>query len=338
MKKQIKKPTRKTSRKKAQRFPKITHFARFVPAIVISIFATYLWAQPFLVGFSGSGEDVLSYATNTSPAGLLSATNAQRTAGGVGSLKANSKLASAAQAKAADMVARDYWAHVTPDGKQPWVFITNAGYQYLAAGENLAYGFLSSGDTITGWMNSPSHRTNLMNSDFTEVGFGMANSADFVDSGQQTVVVAMYGKPQSAEPPALAAGPTKPSKPAPKPKPVEITPAKTVEEDTEVAQPVEEPISEPIAVDEDEHVVQAAQTKVNRVQLMTGGNLAWSATFVALAVTATFLLWIIHKGVNVRRWLRDGEHFITHHIHLDFTVLALIYLGTVLLTGSGVIR
>src|SRR5690606_21065737 len=115
-----------------------------------------LWVQPFIINLAKTdGAGVLAYATNTSPAGLLSATNSQRTSGGLGTLSADSQLTSAAQAKANDMVTRDYWSHVTPDGKQPWTFITAAGYQYASAGENLAYGFLSSGDTIAGWMNSP---------------------------------------------------------------------------------------------------------------------------------------------------------------------------------------
>src|SRR5690606_1752560 len=89
---------------------------------------------------------------------------------------------------------------------EPWVFINNAGYNYLRAGENLAYGFATSGDTISGWMNSPTHRNNMLDTAFVEVGFGFANSENFNDSGPETVVVAMYAKPQ-----VLSAGSTVPA-------------------------------------------------------------------------------------------------------------------------------
>lgn len=347
MKKQNKKLSRKTPVKR--KYPKIVHFARFVPALIISIFASYLWAQPYVANITDpNSNDVLAYATNTSPAGLLSATNTQRINGGVGALTANSKLASAAQAKANDMVARDYWSHVTPDGKQPWAFITAAGYQYVSAGENLAYGFLTSGDTITGWMNSPSHRENLMNGKFTEVGFGIANSANFVGNGKQTIVVAMYAKPQSAAPPTKSPGPAAQSKPASKPKPIQnAEPAPTVESNKSVEEkkndkeePKEEKIEEePIAVaDTTTPPTTAAPTKVSRVQLLTGGSAIWSATFVILGVCAIALLWMIHKGVRIGKWLKSSEKFVIKHLHLDLTVIAIVYLGIVLLSSSGTIR
>src|SRR5688572_2387519 len=75
---------------------------------------------------------VLSYATDTSPNGLLTCTNTERTGAGVGGVALDGQLAQAAQAKADDMAARNYWSHNTPDGKEPWVFVKNAGYNYQA--------------------------------------------------------------------------------------------------------------------------------------------------------------------------------------------------------------
>jgi uncharacterized protein YkwD len=341
MKKQNKKTTRKvTSRHK---FPKITHFASFLPALIIGVFSSYLWAQPYVSSLSRSdSQGVLAYATNISPSGLLSATNTRRINEGIDSLASDSQLASAAQAKANDMVARDYWSHVTPDGKQPWTFISAAGYQYSTAGENLAYGFLSSGDTITGWMNSSSHRANMLNDAFTEVGFGIANSPDYVGNGQQTVVVAMYAKPQSAVASVQSPAPTVQNKPTPKP----VEKPKVQEPEVKIApEPVEEEASqedsdkEPIAVaDTSIPPSTAAPAQVSRIQLLTGGGAIWSATFVALAVSAAGILWMIHKGFHFSRWMYRSERFVTHHLHLDLTVLSIIYLGFVLLTESGTIR
>jgi hypothetical protein len=150
-----------------------------------------------------SGQDVLAYSTNISRSGLLEATNAQRSEAGVTTLSTDEQLNQAAQAKAEDMVTRNYWSHQTPEGSEPWTFILNTDYDYLKAGENLAFGFDSSTDTVTGWMTSQTHRANLLDSDYQEVGFGLANSKNFNKTGPATVVVAMYAKP--ADQPSIIA-------------------------------------------------------------------------------------------------------------------------------------
>jgi uncharacterized protein YkwD len=141
-----------------------------------------------------SRSGVLPYATSMSIGALLAQTNVDRANNGVAGLALNPQLNQAAQAKANDMATRNYWSHNTPDGQAPWVFIDNAGYKYQKAGENLAYGFMTSDDAVAGWMNSPPHRENLLDSSFLDVGFGFANSENYQSSGPETIVVAMYGK------------------------------------------------------------------------------------------------------------------------------------------------
>lgn len=179
------------------------HFLKvYVPYIpLVLIVATGLYISSF-VRPAQSRKGVLAYATEMSVEGLLSATNASRSANGAGGLTVNAKLAAAAQAKANDMAARNYWSHNTPDGNPPWVFISNAGYSYDQAGENLAYGFANSVDTVKGWMNSPSHRENMLKKAFTEVGFGFTNAANYNNDGQETIIVAMYGTPYSGQKPS----------------------------------------------------------------------------------------------------------------------------------------
>jgi uncharacterized protein YkwD len=140
-------------------------------------------------------HSVLGYSTNVSPQVLLAETNGDRVTNHESALQLNDKLTAAAQAKADDMVKRNYWSHVTPDGRQPWSFVVAAGYQYEAAGENLAYGFGNSSQIMTAWMNSPEHRANIMDPDYQDVGFATANSPNFNGEGPETVVVAMYGEP-----------------------------------------------------------------------------------------------------------------------------------------------
>lgn len=176
--------------------PFIKVYAPYIPLLLLVV-------ANILIGFgwkSHSKKDVLGYATSMSPQVILDSTNVQRTANSVSPLALNSKLNTAAQAKANDMASRDYWSHDTPDGKTPWSFITNAGYSYTKAGENLAYGFTEvdgNQGLIQGWMNSPEHKANLINSSYTEVGFGIANAANYQGQSQETIVVAMYAKPYS---------------------------------------------------------------------------------------------------------------------------------------------
>lgn len=140
-------------------------------------------------------HSVLGYATNVSAQALLAETNGERTSHHQPALQLNQALTAAAQAKANDMAKRNYWSHVTPDGKQPWSFIAASGYQYEAAGENLAYGFGSSQQIITAWMNSSEHRANILNADYQDVGFATANVANYQGAGPETITVALYGEP-----------------------------------------------------------------------------------------------------------------------------------------------
>jgi uncharacterized protein YkwD len=142
-----------------------------------------------------SDHNVLGYATNVSNQVLLVNTNEARSKHNAPALQLDTELSKAAQAKADDMARRNYWSHITPDGQQPWKFIDNTHYSYDAAGENLAYGFGSSDQVVTAWMNSLEHRENVLNASYHDVGFGMANVANFQGHGPETIVVAFYAEP-----------------------------------------------------------------------------------------------------------------------------------------------
>lgn len=167
----------------------------------------------FMVNSLWNSAQVLGADTGLTPSSLLSDTNSERQTDHEASLTMNSQLTAAAQSKANDMVKRDYWSHNTPNGDTPWTFITAAGYEYQAAGENLAYGFSSSAATLNGWMHSAEHRANILDPSYTNVGFGIANSPDFNNSGPETLIVAMYAAPLTggatvSQPTVLAASTT----------------------------------------------------------------------------------------------------------------------------------
>ncbi|HEV2403129.1 MAG TPA: CAP domain-containing protein [Candidatus Saccharimonadales bacterium] len=155
--------------------------------IVCGITANSLWTH--------HQKNVLGYATNLSNTELLFDTNNQRAAAHDSPLHLSSELNSAAQAKANDMARLNFWSHISPSGIAPWQLITQAGYSYVTAGENLAYGFSDSQDIIRAWMNSPEHRINILNTDYRDIGFGIANAPDYVGTGPETIVVAEYAQP-----------------------------------------------------------------------------------------------------------------------------------------------
>ena len=106
-------------------------------------------------------------------------------------LSLNPELSAAALQKANDMLAKNYWAHNAPDGRTPWEFIKESGYVYVYAGENLARGFTTSTDVTTAWMNSPSHKANLLSSNYTDVGFAVVTGT--LDGEETVLVVQEFG-------------------------------------------------------------------------------------------------------------------------------------------------
>lgn len=140
---------------------------------------------------------VLGDATSITVQDLLKDTNLEREANGLPPLVLNADLTKAAQMKAKDMFAKDYWAHVSPDGTTPWVWIRDSGYNYLYAGENLARGFSTSGDVTTAWMNSPEHRANLLSPNYTDIGFAVQSGT--LTGSETTLVVQEFGSPYNPD-------------------------------------------------------------------------------------------------------------------------------------------
>ena len=129
---------------------------------------------------------------------IIALTNAKRAQSGLVQLSSNSQLSQAAASKAGDMYAADYWAHNSPSGKTPWNFITAAGYRYLYAGENLARDFSDASSVVEAWMASPSHRSNILDDHFKEIGVAVA-SGD-LEGREVVLVVQMFGTPVSQIP------------------------------------------------------------------------------------------------------------------------------------------
>ena len=124
---------------------------------------------------------------------LVQETNDERSIANLGALTTNQKLVQAAQMKADDMATRGYFSHVAPDGKNPWYWFKQVSYNYAAAGENLAVNFTDSKDVTEAWMHSPSHRSNIMGENYTEIGIATAHGTY---KGKEAIfVVQMFGRP-----------------------------------------------------------------------------------------------------------------------------------------------
>jgi len=139
---------------------------------------------------------------------VLALTNEVRQQYNLPIVQGDSLLDKAAQEKAQDMLENKYFDHFSPTGISPWYWIDKSGYDYYYAGENLAMNFLDSEEVIDGWLNSPSHKENLLNKDYKDIGIAVL-SGDFNNEGiNRILVVQMFGsKTKPSIPIAMAQTP-----------------------------------------------------------------------------------------------------------------------------------
>lgn len=142
------------------------------------------------VVFSGSIVSPVSAAVDASA--LYQLHNEERQRFGLKPLSVNTSLIVSATNKANAMLQADCWSHFCPEGKSPWDFFDSAGYTYVFAGENLAEGFRENGAVMNAWMNSPTHRENVLKGEFTEIGIGFAYG-NYQGVRNNTIVVVHFG-------------------------------------------------------------------------------------------------------------------------------------------------
>jgi uncharacterized protein YkwD len=113
---------------------------------------------------------------------MLDLVNRERQAQGLPTLAPDPELTEVARRHSADMFARGYFAHDTPEGNSPFDRMRDSGVRFITAGENLALA-----PTIevahTGLMNSPGHRANILRREFGRVGIGV------MDGGMRGLMV-----------------------------------------------------------------------------------------------------------------------------------------------------
>lgn len=122
---------------------------------------------------------------------VVHATNEARAKENLSALHVNPTLSVVAYMKALDMASRGYFAHYSPEGVAPWHWFDVAGYNFIHAGENLASGFSTTEGLTGAWLTSPTHRANVLGTQYEEIGVAMIET---VRNGKNVwFVVQMFG-------------------------------------------------------------------------------------------------------------------------------------------------
>lgn len=146
------------------------------------------------LGFSITGyikPGILGISANIDQKKLIELTNIERQKMGLSPVVENEALDKAAKLKGENMFQENYWAHFAPSGKTPWDFILGSGYRFTFAGENLAKNFYTSEEIVAAWMNSKTHRDNLLNSNYKDIGIAVLEGT--LNGQKTTLIVQEFG-------------------------------------------------------------------------------------------------------------------------------------------------
>lgn len=280
-------------------------FAIIGIVVVGNIFLRLLGSNPAL--------HVLGFTSSVTIDEVIRATNEQRAGAGLKGLAYNEKLADAARRKASNMFSENYWAHNAPSGKSPWVWFAQAGYNYVYAGENLAKDFGNTDRLMAAWMASPTHKENIVNPKYTEIGIAVVPGS--IQGSDTVLVVQLFGTPASG---VVSGGGAKRDSQAPIPATVAEVKgdkiAELVPPNVQILQVA--PASSPIAV---------APAKFNKFSIARTMNLATTALFILTLIIDLYL------AESQRLTRRVGNNW----AHIFF--INLILLATVIVNAGKIL-
>lgn len=162
-------------------------------AIIISSALLAMSAFLFLPGAAS--------AASLNASELIELTNQIREEANLLPLEPNHKLTQAAYRKAYDIINHGYFAHTNPSGKPFYQWIEEEDYNYLYAGENLAIDFSTNEGVMAAWLQSPTHRANIINANYQEIGL-VALRGHWQDH-ETVVVVQTFGSVLTDSPTVL---------------------------------------------------------------------------------------------------------------------------------------
>lgn len=105
--------------------------------------------------------------------------NIERANRGLAALEYDWQLSRVARYKSEDMQKNNYFSHTSPTYGSPFNMMKSFGITYKTAGENIAKGYKTPAAVVEGWMNSPGHRANILNSSFTHIGVGYVENGNY---------------------------------------------------------------------------------------------------------------------------------------------------------------
>jgi hypothetical protein len=247
--------------------------------------------QLILQVFPLTGVKILGYAANIPPDEIIRLTNIKRQEAGMSELQYSAVLSQAAKAKGEHMLTYDYWAHIAPDGTEPWKFFTDSGYGYRYAGENLARDFSEPNSAISAWMASPSHKDNMLSGKYKEIGVAVVEGD--LNGVDTTIIVQLFGTqlvdttPQvpvvAAEVPTAGTSATLPT--------VTVTPIPT-------SAPVAI-ISPTIIITQGEITSQPVEEKASAIQFLISPFK--STKDISVATTVVLLIVLVFDGIVIAR-------------------------------------
>jgi uncharacterized protein YkwD len=125
---------------------------------------------------------------------VINLVNLERGSRGLNYLEENKILNKVAESKLNDMVANNYFAHTSPAGINPWHWFNQHNYNFEYAGENLAKDFKTAKKQHQAWMESPTHKENILNREFTETG--VAVQEKFFKGERMLITVQVFATPK----------------------------------------------------------------------------------------------------------------------------------------------
>jgi len=153
--------------------------------LIIILIGIFLSITPVF----SSAPNILDTKINSTD--LITLTNEIRAIKNLNPLTVNDRLTLAAANKAKHLIKHNYFSHNSPAGKQFSEWIIESGYEFKIVGENLAIGFDNNKDVMKAWMDSPTHRQNILNEKYKEIGLVVMQGN--INGQMQTIVVQIFG-------------------------------------------------------------------------------------------------------------------------------------------------
>jgi uncharacterized protein YkwD len=159
---------------------------------MLTLYSFILLTSQVLMGITFySGPSLAQGSAELMKDDIIKLTSVERVVNGQGELGESDLLSQAAKQKLDDMFQNNYWDHVSPTGTEAWDFIKNVSYDYQYAGENLGKGFIDAKSVVAAWMASESHKKNILNPNYNEIGVAVGQGT--IDGKPTVLIVQLFG-------------------------------------------------------------------------------------------------------------------------------------------------